>query len=224
LDIHKPKAAHSVREFAIEIGTIICGILIALALEQAVEWSHGQKELREAREAITQELTWNATSLQTIAEQETCIDTRLDLLTAWANGKAQIQSANLASIDNRPLLRNLRFTAWDIAKTSAVAAHMPVAEQLSYAAMYELLANEKGVVDSERRAWLEFGRYAGETRLDPETARRLRGDVGMARANASARRINMPPAFANLAKLGVKPGETGYPPGRSARDLCEAPK
>ena len=44
MDIHKPKAAHSWREFLIEIGTIICGILIALALEQAVESVHRSAE------------------------------------------------------------------------------------------------------------------------------------------------------------------------------------
>jgi hypothetical protein len=26
MDIHRPKAAHSIREFLVEIGTIICGI------------------------------------------------------------------------------------------------------------------------------------------------------------------------------------------------------
>ena len=40
MDIHRPKAAHSIREFLIEIGTIICGILIALGLEQGIEWLH----------------------------------------------------------------------------------------------------------------------------------------------------------------------------------------
>ena len=29
MDIHKPKAAHSIREFLIEIGAIICGIIRA---------------------------------------------------------------------------------------------------------------------------------------------------------------------------------------------------
>lgn len=37
MEIHKPKAAHSWREFLVEIGTIVCGILIALGLEQVVE-------------------------------------------------------------------------------------------------------------------------------------------------------------------------------------------
>ena len=57
MDIHKPRAAHSWREFAIEIGTIVCGIVIAIGLEQAVEWLHHEGELRETREALTKEQT-----------------------------------------------------------------------------------------------------------------------------------------------------------------------
>lgn len=56
MEIHKPKAAHSWREFLIEIGTIVCGILIALGLEQVivrVEWSH---RVLAAEEAMRQEL------------------------------------------------------------------------------------------------------------------------------------------------------------------------
>jgi hypothetical protein len=56
VEIHKPKAARSWREFLVEIGTIICGILIALGLEQAVEWSHWQNEIAETRETIRNEL------------------------------------------------------------------------------------------------------------------------------------------------------------------------
>jgi hypothetical protein len=46
VDIHKPKAAHNGREFAIEIATIICGIVIALGLEQLVEALHRGHPLR----------------------------------------------------------------------------------------------------------------------------------------------------------------------------------
>ena len=33
------------------------------------------------------------------------------IVMAWASGKVQLYSTRLASIDNRPLLRNIRFTA-----------------------------------------------------------------------------------------------------------------
>jgi hypothetical protein len=224
MDIHKPKAAHGLREFAVEIGTIICGILIALSLEQAVEWSHARHEMSEAREAIAGELAFDVGSIRLIASQDACIDARLDLLDAWADGKAQIETAHLASIDNRPLLRNLRLTAWEIAKTGAVAAHMSVADRMAYAGVYEALTNQLEITQAERRAWLEFGRYAGKGALDRDEARRLKEDVGMARADASGRRLNAPGIEAAVARLGTKSGPLPpFPKGRGPRDLCGPP-
>ena len=59
MDIHRPKAAHSVREFLIEIGTITCGILIALGLEQAVEQLHSRHETEEVDKALRLEVRRN---------------------------------------------------------------------------------------------------------------------------------------------------------------------
>ena len=56
MDIHKPKAAHSWREFLIEIGTIICGILIALALEQGIEFVHWRERTEQTEHRLRAEL------------------------------------------------------------------------------------------------------------------------------------------------------------------------
>ena len=56
MEIHKPKAAHSWREFLIEIGTIVCGILIALGLEQAIVRVECSHRVHAAEEAMRQEL------------------------------------------------------------------------------------------------------------------------------------------------------------------------
>ena len=40
MEIYKPKAAGSLREFLIEIGTSTCGILMAIGLEQGLEQIH----------------------------------------------------------------------------------------------------------------------------------------------------------------------------------------
>jgi hypothetical protein len=77
MDIHKPKAAHSIREFLIEIGTIICGILIALGLEQGVEWLHTQHLREEARDAIRGELREDLYQLRRRGEVQACVDARL---------------------------------------------------------------------------------------------------------------------------------------------------
>jgi len=50
MDIHKPKPWRGWPEFLKEIGTIVIGVLIALAAEQAVEWLHW-RHLAEQDEA-----------------------------------------------------------------------------------------------------------------------------------------------------------------------------
>jgi len=40
MHIHKPKQLHGFSEFVSEIGVIVIGILIALALEQSLEYMH----------------------------------------------------------------------------------------------------------------------------------------------------------------------------------------
>lgn len=90
MEIHKPRAAHSWREFAIEIGTIICGILIALALEQAVEWAHARHQADQLDRALKLEVARDlGEALQQAslfycvrAQTATAID-RLTRSTAW---------------------------------------------------------------------------------------------------------------------------------------------
>ena len=54
LDVHPPhEAAHSWKDFFIHIATIVIGLLIAIGLEQTVEWVHHRHE-REALEVALQ--------------------------------------------------------------------------------------------------------------------------------------------------------------------------
>jgi hypothetical protein len=56
MEIHKPKATHNWREFLTEIGTIVCGLLIALGLEQVVEALHAHHLIEQAEEAMRSEI------------------------------------------------------------------------------------------------------------------------------------------------------------------------
>jgi hypothetical protein len=56
LDVHPPHApTHTWKDFFIHIATIVIGLLIAIGLEQTVEWLHRKHEVRETREALRQE-------------------------------------------------------------------------------------------------------------------------------------------------------------------------
>jgi hypothetical protein len=58
LDVHPAHhAAHSWKEFFIHIATIVLGLIIAVGLENTVEYLHHRSQAKEAREALQRELT-----------------------------------------------------------------------------------------------------------------------------------------------------------------------
>ena len=60
LDVHSPEhTPHSWRDFLIHIATIVVGLLIAVGLEQSVEWLHHHTEVRETRHALAIERKLN---------------------------------------------------------------------------------------------------------------------------------------------------------------------
>jgi hypothetical protein len=60
LDVHPaPHAASSLKEFLIHIATIVLGLLIAVGLEQTVEFVHHRRQVAETREALQRETAKN---------------------------------------------------------------------------------------------------------------------------------------------------------------------
>jgi len=58
LDVHPPEhTPHTWQDFFIHIATIVLGLLIAIGLEQTVEYIHHRHEVAETRERIRAELT-----------------------------------------------------------------------------------------------------------------------------------------------------------------------
>lgn len=94
MEIHKPRAAHKWREFFIEIGTITCGILIALALEQVIEQVNARHEAEVLDRALRTEVTRNlgealqeASTFYCIRSQTAAAAARLAASGAWPGAK-----------------------------------------------------------------------------------------------------------------------------------------
>src|SRR5450631_1415712 len=65
LDIHPAqRSANSWKEFFVHIATIVIGLLIAVGLEQTVEYFHHRHLASEARASIQRELIQDASILQ----------------------------------------------------------------------------------------------------------------------------------------------------------------
>src|SRR6478672_10779502 len=68
MDIHLPKPPRSAKEFAVEIGTITIGILIALALDSVVTAIHNRDIVDKSRAQLILELTKNRDHLTEVVQ------------------------------------------------------------------------------------------------------------------------------------------------------------
>ena len=196
MDIHKPKAAHSWREFAVEIGTIICGILIALGLEQVVETVRRSSEVEEAREALREEIRVNALIVSFGREELKCLKPQVDAYRAWAAGGPKPPGF-------RTVLARYVFNTWDTVKSSAVP-HMPLHERLAISGFYDELRNAETIVGEQRAAALVLFGADERKALRPEDAGRVLDAVGIEHRVGGFKYGEIQGLLDAAAKLGVR--------------------
>jgi hypothetical protein len=215
MDIHKPKAAHSWREFLVEIGTIICGILIALGLEQAIEWLHVRGEVTETREALHREIEANAQTLTFMLAEDQCLDHQLDRYATWAAGGRHAEAM-------RVVLPHVLTSTWEQVRSGAVT-RMPLKERLELAAYYDGLRNLSLTIVDQRAALRPLAGFQVKAQLTPAAAERLLEVIAEGRILGQAKSVNIRPILRASERLGVKPGALSADWKARADWECSAP-
>jgi hypothetical protein len=153
MDIHRPKAAHSIREFLIEIGTIICGILIALGLEQVVDLVHKRHLAEQARETIRKEAEANLGWMAFRLKSDDCVKSRInavqDILLHWSPTRPLPTPLWIG----RPITANLNSTAMDSAASTGRVALLSMEEQSTYATLRRFAQALEDNQTPERTVW-----------------------------------------------------------------------
>jgi hypothetical protein len=141
IDVHPPhQATHTWTDFFIHIATIVVGLLIAIGLEQTVEWVHHRHQLAEVRTALDQERDLN----RRVIEMNRGLNARMDadlsedarLLQHRAAGDRSSLAGKLSYDWKIYALHN---AAWQTAKESAVLGLMPDRTREGYAYHYEAI-------------------------------------------------------------------------------------
>lgn len=182
VDIHKPKPVRNWREFLTEIGTIICGILIALSLEQVVSILDWNRRVAETREAVGLELGENLGRMEVRLRLERCLDQRLDVLANIVD-----RAANTGTLPPLPKLRSPPYTTWGSgvwgsAVSAQTASHFPADELRRYGRFYSLVGVIAAAEPQEEAVWTTLFELAGPGRpFDAEDARTYRRAIGQAR-------------------------------------------
>lgn len=156
MHVHKPKAAHSLREFLAEISVIVVGIAIALAGEQAVEWLHWRHVLAEERESLNATSENIYRSLLVRVDLQPCVDTRLaDIATILKRHNAGKPLAITGPV-GRPSTRFIDLSTFDMALADQAFSHMSFKEKRKYFAIRHEAQIFTPYVEREFEAWREL--------------------------------------------------------------------
>lgn len=153
MEIHKPKASHSWREFAVEIGTIVIGVLIALAAEQAVEAIRNRHVAEEARRNVRAEAGLDLSFVKGRLDAAACVDRRIDELAAL------LARAGDGSLDpapgwiGHPPTTPMFTTRWASATASGRNSLFSSDEQETFGNLYGLFARFDEHQQREQAAW-----------------------------------------------------------------------
>jgi hypothetical protein len=138
VEVHPPEhPIHSFRDFAVHILTIVVGLLIAIGLEQSVEWVHHKHVVAEARENIRTELEHNhEAATKNIAEmddEEKRLDKALETLHTMRAHPEQH-----GTIEFHWNYNELSDAAFRTARDTGAFGYMPYDEVQSYTSLYKL--------------------------------------------------------------------------------------
>jgi len=197
MDIHKPKPWHGAREFLKEFGTIVLGVLVALGAEQAVEAAHRYGEVREARDALREEMKTNTSILAYGLEELKCLKPQVDAYAGWAAGGAKPPQF-------RTVLSRYAFNTWETVKTGPVQ-HMPLRERLAISEFYDEMRNAESIINEQRAAALVLFGADERKALTPADAARVLDAVGVEHRVGAFKAGEIRGLLDAAAKLGVRP-------------------
>lgn len=153
MDIHRPKVAHSLREFLAEIGTVTCGILIALGLEQAIEAVHHRTVVAEARKSIRGELVANGWRMRKMDDYHQCTAEKLTAIERVLADDAP-SGRNPGHINvGRPWQYTWDNSRWTATNSAGIGALFPREEFEVYGRLYDYIGQLEKSGTAEQDAW-----------------------------------------------------------------------
>lgn len=174
MHVHLPKPLHGWREFAGEVGIIVLGVLIALALEAIVERVNWHSKVAEARQELRYEVGLNLALLKDRVRQQPCSDRRLDQLGAVLNRTIATGELPPLGTIGQPSHYTWPTAAWETQMAAQTISHFPPHELASLARIYRLIGFVRQIDEADRAAWLSLSTMKGPGRpMDASTIDRL---------------------------------------------------
>ena len=157
IDIHPPQhAPMTKREFVVHLFIIVLGILIAIGLEQSVEYLHHRHELYEAREAIHAEIEARVTPLDRAIANTLAWQQDMQRNAALLRAAGDHDSTPTTALSYRWGTPYPSSNAWQAAKANGAVDYMAPAER----GEADFIYGDLDLVEKFSMAWMENANIA----------------------------------------------------------------
>jgi len=172
LDVHAPhEAVRSWKDFFVHLATIVVGLLIAIGLEQTVEYFHHRHQVAEARAALELELRMNVNRFeaetQSFRQFVPVLQRNLAVFQHLHEHPGAPRAQWPGDVEWESVGFTYRNTAWRAAEQSGVLEHMPQVEVRHYAAISRRL---EVLSDLSTQREFAVGRAAMYTFAQPDVS------------------------------------------------------
>jgi hypothetical protein len=151
---HKP--VRNWGDFLKEVGTIVLGVLVALAADQAVDAWNWHHEVGIVEDSLNDELADSIFAAKERIKITDCQHRTLDALDDLAD-----QSHGTLVLRNTPVSRNRVWgsAAWDAAVASGAIAHMPHDTRNSYSELFSFVRMFRDMNLRQQELWASIDAY-----------------------------------------------------------------
>lgn len=163
MDVRKPKAVHSLREFALELLTIVIGVSIALGGEALVERHRVHEALTFSRADFRAELRRNRNEVATNLREASVLKGQLEALiregSRFVAGREAFEATDARHNLQRSFV-SLRSAAWSSALSTQVMTHFPPGEGRAVAQAYSEQEAFTALQQIEQQGWFQLALYS----------------------------------------------------------------
>jgi hypothetical protein len=157
IDIHPPQHAPMTRrEFFIHLFIVVLGILIAIGLEQTVEYLHHRHQLYEAREAIHAEIEARVTPLDNAIANTLVWQQDMQRNAALLRAAGDHDSTPTTALTYHWGTPYPRSNAWQAAKANGAVDYMTPGER----GEADFIYGDLDIVEKFSMAWMEDANVA----------------------------------------------------------------
>src|SRR3982750_4294577 len=153
MHVHLPKPLHGWREFIGEVGVIVLGVLIAIALEQLVESIHWRNQVGEARTALGEEMAHTNRAFAYRVAAHDCIAGRLSKLNDIVERAAKHDPTPLVHEVIPDIGNALSTSVWETSRAAQTLTHFSRDQLRLYGSYYMQVANVQAFMGQEVQDW-----------------------------------------------------------------------